>query len=294
MDRYHQVNEALRELLCSDYGEAAAEKIWAGYVSRPVTLRINTLKLPAEEGKSALLKAGFSFETVPWYASALILRGTREEELHRTTLYAEGKIYLQSLSSMLPPLFLDPQEGESILDMTAAPGGKTTELAALSGGRALITACERDRTRFERLKFNLDRQGAGRVTALCTDALALDERFSFDKILLDAPCSGSGTVVGEPVRIDAAYVARCARLQEKLLQKALRLLKKGGTMIYSTCSVLQRENEEVLKTVLPPNVRIEPIGFFDGIPRLPSMQGTVCVAPTELFEGFFLAKLIKG
>ncbi len=293
MDREDQVNEALKELLCSDYGEAAAEKIWEGYVPRPVTLRVNTLKLSAEEGKSALLEAGFSFESVPWYASALILRGTREEELRRTPLYEEGKIYLQSLSSMLPPLCLAPKTGESILDMTAAPGGKTTELAALSEGKALITACERDRTRFERLKFNLARQGAGRVTALCADALTLDEHFSFDKILLDAPCSGSGTADGRPLRIDSAYVERCARLQENLLKKALRLLKKGGTMLYSTCSVLKREDEQVLKNVLPPNVRIEPIEGFEGIPRLPSMEGTVCVAPTQLYEGFFLAKLKK-
>lgn len=284
----------LSDLLLADYGETVTASIEAGYLhARPVTLRINTLKIPAEEGKLLLSKAGFLYEEVPWYDSALIMKNCREENLWQTDLYREGKIYLQSLSSMLPPLYLDPKAGESILDMTAAPGGKTTELLALSGGKALLTACERDKRRYQRLVFNLERQGAGRVTAISKDALQLDD-FLFDKILLDAPCSGSGTVSTEkPVRIDGAYVEKCALLQEKLLQKALKLLKKGGEMIYSTCSVLKRENERVVLKALHGGVRLEPVQPFAGLPLLPCTEGMLSVAPTELFEGFFLAKLKK-
>ncbi len=292
----HQVNAALRSLLLADHGEDALGTFEAGYSAiRPVTLRINSLKITAEEGKNALLKAGFSFEEVPWYSDALILKDVREEDLWHTELYTEGKIYLQSLSSMLPPLYLKPSEKESVLDMTAAPGGKTTELLALSDGKALITACERDKNRFQRLKFNLGRQGAGRVTAICTDTLLLDDAFAFDKILLDAPCSGSGTVTeGREARIDAAFVEKCAVLQEKLLKKALRLLKKGGELVYSTCSVLKRENEEVVKRgICSCRSRLEPVTPFEGIPHLPSMEGTLCIPPTDLFEGFFLAKIVK-
>lgn len=293
MDREHQVN-ALFELLLADYGEKIAETIWEGYAQvRPVTLRVNTLKITAEEGESALSEAGFSYEEVPWYPAALIMKDCREEDLWHTDLYSDGKIYLQSLSSMLPPLYLSPKENENVLDMTAAPGGKTTELLALSGGKALITACERDKNRFQRLRFNLERQGAGRVNAVEKDALNLDG-FLFDKILLDAPCSGSGTVTsGKLARIDAAYVEKCAVLQEKLLKKALGLLKRGGEMIYSTCSILKRENEEVLHRSLGSSARIEPVTAFEGIPLLPSPDGTVCVLPTRLYEGFFLAKIKK-
>ena len=185
------------------------------------------------------------------------------------------------------------KENGKVLDMCAAPGGKTTQLLALSGGKALITACERDKSRFQRLRFNLERQGAGRVNAVGRDALSLDG-FLFDKILLDAPCSGSGTVTsGKPARIDAAYVEKCAVLQEKLLKKALGLLKKGGEMVYSTCSILKRENEEVLKRSLGSSARIDPVTALKGIPLLPSVEGTVCVLPTELYEGFFLAKIKK-
>lgn len=296
MDQGHQVSGSLPELLFADYGGELSEKIMAGYeVVRPVTLRFNTLKITAEEGKHALKEAGFSFEEVGWYSAAVILNDCTEENIRRTALYEEGKVYLQSLSSMLPPLFLSPKKGESILDMTAAPGGKTTELAALSRGEALITACERDKLRYERLLFNLKRQGAGRVTALCTDAASLDDLFCFDKILLDAPCSGSGTVSPRKnARIDALYVERCARLQEKLLRKALKLLKNGGEMVYSTCSILKRENEDVLRHVLEGcGAKVVPVEPPAGVPLLPSADGTLCVMPTAQYEGFFLAKLIK-
>lgn len=294
MGTENQVNEKLRELFVRDFGEETAERLVRGCVKRPVTLRINSLKMTAEEGRSALLKAGFSFEEAKFSDTALILHDVHEEDIRKTSLYEEGRIYLQSLSSMLPPLYLCPKEGENILDMTAAPGGKTTELAALSDGRAFITACERDRARFERLKFNIARQGAGRVTAICADALSLDDALKFDKLLLDAPCSGSGTAdFTRPVRIDGEYVEKCARIQEKLLKKALNLLKRGGELVYSTCSVLKREDEDVLCSVLSGSVRLVPIRPMDGIPLLSSMEGTLRIPPTPLYEGFFLARLVK-
>ena len=95
---------------------------------------------------------------------------------------------------MIPPLVLAPRQGETVLDMAAAPGGKTTQMAALSGNAALITACEKNRIRAERMQFNLQRQGATRVSVMVEDARRLDDLFSFDRILLDAPCSGSGTI----------------------------------------------------------------------------------------------------
>ncbi len=289
--------EQLYALLGQAYGAETASRIRSGYsAERPVTFRANTLKTSASEVIFALSECGITnVERVPWYRDAFILREGGESDLTGTELYREGKIYLQSLSSMLPPLLLQPETGENILDMTAAPGGKTTEIVALSGGKALVTACERDRIRFGRMKFNLERQGAARVNAMCCDASALDDFLSFDKILLDAPCTGSGTVsTSQPIRFTREYLAKCVRAQEKLLKKALRLLKKGGTLVYSTCSVLKEENELLLSRVLPlAQARLLPIEPFEGLPLLPSPIGTLAVCPTDLYEGFFCAKITK-
>ncbi len=278
--------------LAADYGPEIASRILAGSCKRPVTFRVNTLKASADEVFVALSK--YPLERVSWYQDAFIVRDVAESELEQLLVYRDGKIYLQSLSSMIPPLVLAPHPMEDILDMTAAPGGKTCELYALSGGNALITACERDKIRYDRLIFNLTRQGATRITAIWRDALKLDDFFSFDKILLDAPCTGSGTITpDEPGRYSEAYLQKCVQMQEKLLQKALKLLRRGGTLVYSTCSVLKAENEELLGRVLPrERARLVPFEIGD-IPRLPSAPGTLLIPPTELYEGFFVAKITK-
>ena len=291
-----EIPSFLLEDLQKQYG-SAAEKIVAGYTcERPVTLRINTLKSNSDEVQTEFHRLGISFDGVDWYKDALILKDVREDTVRQTELYREGKIYLQSLSSMLPPLYLTPQAEENLLDMTAAPGGKTTQLFALSGGKALITACEKDKIRFDRLSYNVRVQGAGRVNLLNEDALKLNDFLRFDKILLDAPCSGSGTLSPfTPMKISEKLIQNCAALQEKLLLKGIKLLKKGGTLLYSTCSVLGRENDEVIKRVIGhEGVRLEAISpLSDKIPVLASLAGTLCVAPNEYFEGFFLAKLVK-
>lgn len=278
--------------LARDYGAQAADNLIAGF-ERPVTLRINPLKSD-REGILCLLSRG-EIERVAWYDDALILRSYRQSEIEESEPYRRGEIYLQSLSSMLPPLVLHPQAGENILDMAAAPGGKTCELYALSGGKALITACERDKFRFERLTFNLARQGATRVNAIRTDATLLDDFLSFDKILLDAPCTGSGTVSSLlPVRFSEEFLKKCVARQEKLLKKAYRLLKKGGTIVYSTCSVLMEEDgEQALRFAKATGAALVPISAPDGAPTLPSPAGTVCICPDARYEGFFLAKFQK-
>ncbi len=286
----------LREQLLKAYGSELTEKIWRGYeTARPVTLRVNSLKTDIARVKESLSACGIEFSCVDWYEDALIVNNVRENQIAKTALYQNGEIYLQSLSSMLPPLYMDAQENETILDMTAAPGGKTTQLSALSNGRAFITACERDAVRSERLRFNIEKQGAPRVSVLTVDSSKLDDFFQFDKILLDAPCSGSGTVqVNEPLKISEKLVKNSVALQKKLISKAVKLLKRGGTLVYSTCSVFHCENEEILDWALKDrNVELVPLTSFPNIPRLPSKEGTVCVCPNELFEGFFVGKLKK-
>lgn len=272
-----------------------ADTIEAGLqVRRFVTLRVNRLKLSTDDFSKTLTQRRISFERIAYNEDAFLLHNVREDVVMEMPEYAVGALYLQSLSSMLPPLFLAPQVGENVLDMTAAPGGKTTQLYALSHGRALITACERDAGRFERLRYNLEKQGATRVNALKTDALQLNDFLRFDKILLDAPCTGTGTIgEGSRVRFSEEYLVKCVKLQKKLIEKALRLLKTGGTLIYSTCSILPEENEEVVRHAEKLGGKVVPVTAPAGVTRLPAMDGTICVCPNERYEGFFLAKLTK-
>ena len=202
---------------------------------------------------------------------------------------------------MLPPIILKPKEKEDILDMAAAPGGKTTEIAAISNNMAHITACEINRIRIEKLKYNVEKQGAKSVYIMPKDSRQIDDFFRFDKILLDSPCSGSGTLNLEDNNLEKYFtenlIKKSVKTQETLIRKAIKILKPGGALVYSTCSILKQENEEIVNKILNfPNTEIEPIDFenMDIIPKLPvTIPGTLCVCPTEEYEGFFVAKIRK-
>lgn len=292
----------LAEALTAQYGaELAIRIVEEGYAARRVvSLRANALRSSVKEIAGALDAAGIAHEGVPWYADAFVLPAVRERAVWELPAYEQGKLYLQSLSSMLPPLALAPREGADVLDMCAAPGGKTTQLAALSGGRAHISACEMNGPRAEKLAFNLRRQGAEGVNVMRTDARRLDDFFSFDQILLDAPCSGSGTAsLSDPKlarRLTPQLVAKSVKAQGALLAKALRLLKPGGELVYSTCSILAAENEDVVRAALrKARCEVVPIalpGTAGELPLLPTtLEGALLVRPTARYEGFFLTKL---
>lgn len=210
-----EVPPLLHERLEAQYGAELAREIEAGYVRKRTTFRVNPLKSDQDAVLREIADAGIATEPIAWYDDAFLLPDGNEEQLRALPCYDAGAIYLQSLSSMLPALVLAPKAGETVLDMAAAPGGKTTQMAALSGGKALITACEKNAIRADRLQFNLTRQGARAVNIMRQDARLLDSLFKFDKILLDAPCSGSGTLLledGEPQRrMTADWLAKTAK-----------------------------------------------------------------------------------
>lgn len=293
----------LVESLEKQYGKEIAEKILEGYKkNRKVTLRVNTIKSSCEKVKNKLSEANIVFEEVEWYKDALVITNVDENEIRKLDMYENGEIYLQSLSSMLPPLLLEPKQGDNILDMAAAPGSKTTQIAALTNNASMITACEMNTVRSERLKYNLEKQGVTCTYVMVTDSRRLDDFFSFDRILLDAPCSGSGTIYEDDEKLEKAFtqklVSKSSETQLALLKKAIKLLKPGGEMIYSTCSILECENEEIVQKALKcTKAEIVPIDFenLKNIPYLPTrIQGTMCVCPNELFEGFFIAKIKKN
>ena len=292
----------LEEKLEKQYGTKITKEIIEGYqTKRKTTLRINTIKSNIEEIKNELEKEKIEYETVKWSKEALIIKNADEKTIQEMEIYKNGKIYLQSLSSMLPPIILEPKEGTDILDMAAAPGGKTTQIAALTNNKAHITACEKNKIRAERLKYNVDKQGATCVFIMPKDSRFIDDFFSFDQILLDAPCSGSGTLDYNDANVEKYFteqlIERSSKTQKTLLSKAIKLLKPGHEMVYSTCSILDCENEDVVSSVIKNgNIEIVPINFegMEELPILPTkIFGTLCVKPTELYEGFFVAKIRK-
>ena len=291
------IPEFLIEKLEKQYGTEQTQEILKGYTKkRKSTLRINTTKTTLEEIKKTLKNENINYETVEWYEDALIIDNI--EKIRTLEIYNEGKIYLQSLSSMLPPIILDPKN-EKILDMAASPGGKTTEIYNLSNKQALITAVEKNPVRAQKLKYNIEKQGTS-ATILVEDATKLDEFYRFEKILLDAPCSGSGTLSTQDKSLNhfnEKLIKNSVETQKKLLTKALQILKQNHTMVYSTCSILYEENEQQLENLIKQNkIEIVPIDeeLFKDIPKLPTkIKGTLCICPNELYEGFFVAKVKK-
>lgn len=296
------IPEFLIEMLRKQYGEELSKKIIEGYEEkRKVTLRVNTIKTNSSNIEKILEENSIKYKKVSWYSEGYIIENVKETEIENLDIYKNGEIYLQSLSSMLPPIILEPKENTDILDMTAAPGGKTTEIATLVGNKARITAIEMNKIRAQKLKYNVEKQGATCVYIMERDARKLNDFFSFDNVLLDAPCSGSGTININDTKLEKIFteqlIKKSIKSQNELLKKAIKVLKKGSEMVYSTCSVLQEENENIIENILKENkVEIVDIDFkgIEDLPKLPTrIKGTLCVAPTKEYEGFFVAKLKK-
>ena len=251
------------------------------------------MKTNTDNVKESLSRYLIKYNDTLYNEMAIVLEPNQEEKIKELDIYKNGEIYMQSVSSMLPPIVLEPKTKENILDMCAAPGGKTTEIAMLSNNEAFITACEKNFIRAERLKYNIEKQGAKGINVMTKDARELDEFLSFDKILLDAPCSGSGTLHKENKIFNEQLIDKSINIQTTLLKKALKLLKPGGELVYSTCSILKDENENIIKNVLNKNIELVPIDIE--APKLEvSLDGTICIKPTQIYEGFFIAKIRKN
>ncbi|MCR5705715.1 MAG: RsmB/NOP family class I SAM-dependent RNA methyltransferase [Acholeplasmatales bacterium] len=262
---------------------------------RSNALRVNTIKISVDEALKNLDDLG-----IKYYKSDIsdfsYLVDSNNKDLMDLDMFKNGEIYLQSISSQLPPLFLDINESHDILDMCAAPGGKTSEIQMIGENQKSIMALEADKIRCERLKYNLEHLGCKNINVMKKDARTIDSFFRFDTILLDAPCSGSGTINLEAEKDLKAFsvklVENSSKLQKALLKKALEVLKPGHTMVYSTCSILKMENEDVLKSVLNKNLELMPLDI--NIETLPaSLQNTYTIKPSDKYEGFFIAKIKK-
>lgn len=279
---------------------------------RPMTIRTNTLKTRRRELGPALIERGVNVEPMARWTSVGLTVYDSKVPLGATPEYLAGHYMLQGGASFLPVMALAPQEKERVLDMCAAPGGKSSYIAALMKNTGLLWANDANKDRCKAIISNLHRMGALNSLVTNYDGRALPKVFhSFDRVLLDAPCSGSGVISkDEAVKInkDEKDILRCAHLQKELLLAAIdscnAASKTGGYVVYSTCSILVEENEAVIDYALKKrNVKLIPCGLDFGKEGFvnfqqqrfhPSLKLTRRFYPhTHNLDGFFVAKLQK-
>ena len=208
---------------------------------------------------------------------------------------------------MVPPLVLDPKPGEYVLDMTAAPGSKTTQIAALMKNKGEIVANELDKIRCERLKYNVNLQGIDIVEVINGRGERLGEKYKeqFDKVLLDAPCSGEGRFIATSSATYKSWskktVNDLVKLQKKLFESAVNCLKPEGVLVYSTCTINRYENEYILDWAIKNlNVKMLDISLEirdtlkgDNTNIDDSINKAIKILPSKTMEGFFVAKFQK-
>ncbi len=305
--------ERMKLLLGEEY-----EKYWET-VQKPSlkSIRVNTLKITPEDLKKKLEDKGWKIEQ-PFknYPEIMLIKSKLQPgELGRALEHLLGYYYVQEVASMLPVLTLDPKKNETILDLCAAPGSKTSQIAARMENTGTLIANDLKIGRLKILASNLERCGVTNTIITKKDGIALckrlgDEGFKFDKILVDAPCSGEGTIRSVPVTLQMwslKKVQSLSRLQKALLSSAIKILKVGGEIVYSTCTHAPEENEEVLDFIIKEfdNLEIEKIslpitcrpGIFGWAGREYNKEvGKSCrVYPQDKndTEGFFVSKLRK-
>lgn len=285
-----------------------ADKILAGTAGkRNTTLRVNTLKYNIQDLMRYFREINIKFERVNFYNDALIIKNANEKEIQKLEIYEKGYIYLQSLSSMVPPIVLGANENENILDMASAPGSKTTQISAMMKNTGHIVANELDKIRCERLKFNVENQGATNTKIINGYGEKLGDKYpeNFDRVLLDTPCSGEGRFIAE---IPGTYrnwsvrtVKELSKIQRKLIKSGYNALKPGGIMVYSTCTLNLEENENILRWALENlNLKMMDINLDikgaipgDSLDTKLGIEKAIKILPTKETEGFFVAKLRK-
>ncbi|MBZ0167477.1 MAG: RsmB/NOP family class I SAM-dependent RNA methyltransferase, partial [Candidatus Omnitrophica bacterium] len=208
-------------------------------VPKPISFRINALHNRADV-LADMAGIGCEIEEVPWYADAYVLTD-RERAGDLEDLIAQGKIYRQGLSSMLAALILDPRPGEAVLDACAAPGSKTSLIAALMNNTGRIVAVERVKSRLYKLQAVLKQQGVTNVRSVLADIRRYRaEEGLFDRVLVDAPCSSEGrfqTFNKRSVNYwSLRKIREMVRKQRGIINSAARLLRPGGTLVYATCT----------------------------------------------------------
>lgn len=272
------------------------------------SIRTNTLKIGAEGLSNILKNEGFVISQVPWCQEGFFIENLKQNgSPTKLREHKEGLFLVQNASSMVPPLVLNPTGKDNVLDMCASPGSKTTQMAAMMDNKGSILAAENVGGRMKALNGNLKKMGVTNTKTFLGDVKTLvGQNKQFDKILLDAPCTGTGSL--EPYLLKRSHkgVKQMSHIQRNLIAAGYDLLKSGGVLVYSTCSLEPEENEDVI------DYAIKKLGMkvvdiqVEGLAVSPTMKSwkdyefhedvskCVRVLPTVTgTEGFFVAKLTK-
>jgi NOL1/NOP2/sun family putative RNA methylase len=276
----------------------------------PASFRVNTLKVDREEMLRRFKEYGWNVKEVPFYKDGFVFEGKKPVVLGNTLEHFLGYIYIQEAASMIPPVALQPEEDDVILDMAAAPGSKTTQMAQMISNKSVIVANEKLLSRVASLRANLQRCGVENTIVTCMDARAFKNTgLKFDKILLDAPCSGTGAIMKSPQTLKTWSLNTSKGLgnvQKQMMLSAIECLKENGTLVYSTCSLEPEENEENVDWLIKKfGFKVEEIKLhgFKSIGGIASWeknefdkQVEKCLRIYPQYnntEGFFVAKLKK-
>ncbi|MDK2984093.1 MAG: rRNA (cytosine967-C5)-methyltransferase [Thermococcaceae archaeon] len=276
-------------------GEEAEELLKALNETLPTSIRVNRLKVSVEEVENYLKKKGIRFERSKRVETVIRILDPFNPEW----LFNKGYAIAHEEASAVAPLILSPKPGETVVDLAAAPGGKTTHMAELMENKGRIYAFDVDKARIKRMEEVLRRTGVKIAEVIKADGRKAPEILGegiADKVLLDAPCTSDGTIAKNPElrwRLREKNIPKVVALQKELIESAWKLLKPGGRLLYSTCSMLPEENEEVVKWVLGrhPEAELVPLsgpydpGFLEGTMRAwPHRHRTI---------GFFYALIEK-
>ncbi len=271
------------------------------------SIRINTLKIGVKECV-ARLHDRFELVQIPWCPEGFWIEHREGRlDIGNTIEHALGYYYVQEAASMIPPMVLDPKPGDVILDMAAAPGSKTTQIAQYMWNTGVLIANDLTGERLASLGINLQRCGV--LNTIMTQTPGQNLNGVYDKILVDAPCSGTGTIrksLKTLLMWNPEMVRRLTVIQLKMLENAFRLLKQGGTIVYSTCSNEPEEDEGVINAFLSKHAdaKLEQIELdiahgkniteFEGTTYTAEVNKTLRIWPQDNdTEGFFIAKIIK-
>ena len=269
------------------------------------SIRVNTLKISKKELIERL--NSFEIEEIPWFNCGLFVNNGN---ISNTIEYFLGYYYIQDSASMIPPIVLDPKKDDIVLDIAASPGSKTTQMAAQMENKGLIIANDVNIKRLTALRFNLQKCGVTNTIVTNLDGRWFHNmNIKFNKILVDAPCSSSGTFVSNPNVFNSwnqGKVNELSRIQKQLLESAVKCLNDDGIIVYSTCSIDPEENEEVIDfavknlEVKTEKIKIKNIKTCDALQNFgkrdydKSVKNAIRLNPFDnLTEGFFICKLRK-
>ncbi|MGG6294852.1 16S rRNA (cytosine(967)-C(5))-methyltransferase [Leptolyngbya sp. AN02str] len=264
-----------------------------------IDLRVNPLKATVEQVQAALSHVGVESDRLPYSPQGLRLRG-HVGAVQRLPGFAEGWWMVQDGSAQLVGYLLDPQPGETVIDACSAPGGKSAHLAELMGDRGVVWACDRSANRLKKVAENAQRLQLSMIQTCAGDSRSLDQFVGQgDRVLLDVPCSGLGTLhrhADARWRQSAENIAELAQLQHELLDHASTWVKPDGVLVYSTCTLHPLENEAVVQQFLSthPDWQLEdPTQWFNG--AIASSHPWLTILPHHHnLDGFFMARLRRG